>query len=192
MMTSADASASAPASASALAIASAPAAAHASATATAPAPATATALRIEVPGVPAPQGSKAPWGGEANVRTRPWRAAVSWAALEAMREGGCQLLAGPVRVFVEFRFARPRSHYGRGRNADVLRPSAPRLVARTPDLDKLVRAVADALSGIVYRDDAQVAELRAVKLYGTPGATIEVSAAEGPGRPQGEVCGGGL
>ena len=35
-----------------------------------------------------------------------------------------------------------------------------------PDLDNLVKGVADALNGIVYRDDAQIAETVMQKCYG--------------------------
>jgi hypothetical protein len=35
-----------------------------------------------------------------------------------------------------------------------------------PDIDKLVRAVLDGLTDVVYRDDEQVTSLTAVKQYG--------------------------
>jgi len=37
--------------------------------------------------------------------------------------------------------------------------------AMMPDIDKLVRAVMDSLSGLAYRDDAQVIILTASKVY---------------------------
>lgn len=37
--------------------------------------------------------------------------------------------------------------------------------AMMPDIDKLVRAVMDSLTGIAYRDDAQVIILTASKVY---------------------------
>jgi crossover junction endodeoxyribonuclease RusA len=45
-----------------------------------------------------------------------------------------------------------------------------------PDLDKLVRAVLDALSEAgVWRDDAQVVSVVARKAYGSaPGLTVEI------------------
>ena len=36
-----------------------------------------------------------------------------------------------------------------------------------PDLDNVVKAVLDALNGVVYRDDAQVVNLVATKRYAT-------------------------
>jgi crossover junction endodeoxyribonuclease RusA len=48
-------------------------------------------------------------------------------------------------------------------------------VVGSPDIDKVCRAVLDALTGILYRDDAQVVALSAVKTYadgyGAPGTT---------------------
>ena len=35
-----------------------------------------------------------------------------------------------------------------------------------PDVDNLAKLVMDALNGIAYRDDSQVAELRTLKIYG--------------------------
>jgi len=44
-----------------------------------------------------------------------------------------------------------------------------------PDLDKLIRAVLDGLTAIAYKDDAQVTEIRAVKIYGDrPGVEIQI------------------
>jgi Holliday junction resolvase RusA-like endonuclease len=49
-----------------------------------------------------------------------------------------------------------------------------------PDLDNIVKAVSDAMNGVVYADDAQVIAVDAVKLYapqGSPG-WIEVAVRE--------------
>ena len=75
-----------------------------------------------------------------------------------------------------FTFIRPRWHYGRR----GLRPSAPLGHAVRPDLDKLARAVLDALVGAgVIRDDAQVAELHATKGYGErPGLAVALRSLE--------------
>ena len=121
-------------------------------------------VAFTVHGVPAPQGSKNPWGGEANPRTRPWRAAVSAAAAEEMGEEG--VLLGPVEVRVTFRFPRPKAHYRTGKNADLLRDTAPTFHTSYPDLDKLQRAIGDSLTGVVLRDDKQIARWVVAKEYG--------------------------
>jgi Holliday junction resolvase RusA-like endonuclease len=45
-----------------------------------------------------------------------------------------------------------------------------------PDLDKLVRAILDSLTGVVWRDDAQVVDIVARKVYAeTPGVDIAIT-----------------
>lgn len=138
-------------------------------------------ITFTVPGIAAPQGSKAPWGAESNPNTRPWRATVAAAAREAMvakGEGWTSLqhpLASPVSLVVRFTFPRPKSHYGTGRNANTLKDSAPNLHAVKPDLDKLLRAIGDAVTGIVVRDDSQISQVFATKEYGSPAAVVTVS-----------------
>lgn len=128
-----------------------------------------------VAGVPAPQGSKNPWGGEANPRTRPWRAAVTAAAHEAMGERVPTL--GPVKVRARFYFMRPKSHFGSGRNAAIVKDSAPDFHTTFPDLDKLQRAIGDSLTGVVVRDDKQIAAWDVEKIYSeSAGVFIRVEA----------------
>lgn len=118
-------------------------------------------------GTPAPQGSKTPWGTESNPRTRPWRDTVAHDAREA-KNG--EPLEGPLSLHVVFWFPRPKSHFGTGRNAGVLKESAPKFVIAKPDLDKLVRAVGDALTTAgVWRDDSQAVMVTASKRYVEPG-----------------------
>ncbi|HXM54682.1 MAG TPA: RusA family crossover junction endodeoxyribonuclease [Candidatus Dormibacteraeota bacterium] len=143
-------------------------------------------LSFEVPGEPQPQGSSRAFKHRHtgrvmvtsdNARLRPWRDAVCWHARQAMAGG--RSLAGPVGVTIEFSFARPAGHFGkRG-----LRPSAPPEHVVRPDLDKLVRAVLDALSEAgVWRDDAQVTELVVRKKYDDlPFAMVEVTARDAGG-----------
>src|SRR5690606_25696178 len=66
-----------------------------------------------------------------------------------------------------FTLARPRSHYRTGRNAHLLRDSAPARPTGAPDLSKLARATEDALTEAgVWKDDAAVVEYRRLaKVY---------------------------
>jgi crossover junction endodeoxyribonuclease RusA len=136
-----------------------------------------TQLAITILGEPAPQGSKTRAGTgmrEANPATAPWRATVTAAASEAMT--GRLPLVGPLEIRAVFVFPRPASHWGTGRNIQRLKPSAPAYRSSKPDLDKLLRAIGDALTGIAFRDDAQLVIVRAEKHYGSPPcAHIEVS-----------------
>jgi crossover junction endodeoxyribonuclease RusA len=128
---------------------------------------------LVVLGKPVPQGSKRVFNGHVvevnSVALNDWRREIrqSFAAL------GREPALGPVCVTLDFFFARPAGHYGK----KGLRPSAPSLPGVRPDLDKLVRAVLDALTGVAFRDDAQVVTLVARKHYADeapPGLVLEV------------------
>ena len=77
-------------------------------------------------------------------------------------------MRGPVAMTFVFYFARPRGHFGIGRNINRLRASAPEHMTTMPDVDKLVRCTLDALVGVLIKDDAQVVNLGAGKRYGEP------------------------
>jgi Holliday junction resolvase RusA-like endonuclease len=111
------------------------------------------------------------------TKSRPWKALVSDAAIQAMAtqepDSEGKLLDGPLLLELTFWMPRPKGHYGSGKNAGKIRGSAPRFPTVKPDLLKLARAVEDALTGIVYRDDAQIATEVLQKAYGEP-ARVEV------------------
>jgi len=126
-------------------------------------------------GQPAAQGSKRHVGNGVMLETNPnlksWRSVVAAACpMEAP-------LACGVSLTVEFRYSRPKSHYGRRNGQPYLKGSAPIYKASAPDLDKLIRAVNDALKGIAFVDDALVVHIKASKLYthGTVGAYIMIT-----------------
>lgn len=121
-------------------------------------------------GLPAPGGSKKAFrhrysnkivvvdaGGK---RTKAWRAIVAAAAREAMAD--LHLIEPPLMLCIEFRMPRPKSHLDRdGR----LRAGAPWVPIVAPDLTKLLRSTEDAMTGIVYRDDALIVEQHIHKAY---------------------------
>ena len=87
-------------------------------------------------------------------------AAKHWSPLEAA--------SGAIAAKVTFFFARPKGHYGTGRNEGKLKESAPEypISKGRNDLDKLLRLIFDAMTGVVYEDDAQVCSLEgADKVY---------------------------
>lgn len=126
-------------------------------------------LSFTVLGTPAPQGSKVRtrFGmREDNPATKPWRQDVAWQAREAY--GAEDPYDGPVHVTCLFVFARPKAHYRTGKHAGELRPDAPAWCDRKPDADKLARAIGDALSSIVVRDDSRIVAWSIEKRYGAP------------------------
>lgn len=133
------------------------------------------AVAFTVPGVPGTAGSKRAFvrAGRAVIvdacrRHTEWRAHVRHAASAV--HGG-PLLDGPLVLVVAFRFARPAGHYGRR----GLRPTAPPVPWGRPDTTKLLRALEDALTGVLWVDDARIVDQYATKRYAdAPGADVAV------------------
>jgi Holliday junction resolvase RusA-like endonuclease len=128
-----------------------------------------------VAGTPIAQGSKTLMRNrmiDSNPKLQPWRNAV---ALEARRFGQNKI-TGPVRLSVSFMFERPKSHLTKS----GLAKHAPLQPIYKPDLDKLTRAVGDALSVNCHllQDDSQITEINATKRYclgsEEPGALIQI------------------
>lgn len=120
-------------------------------------------ITFTVFGKPAPQGSmrafmrpgmRFPVVTSDNAATRPWRQEITATAI-ALKVLPFEKNI-PVEITLNFYFARPKS--ANKRKGMTVRP----------DLDKTVRAVFDALKGVLLHDDAQVVEVHARKHYGGP------------------------
>ncbi len=123
-----------------------------------------TTITVVVFGLPAPQGSKRHVGRgvlvESSAKVRPWRLAVKSVVEDVI--GDRPPLTGPLTVVLIFTLPKPASAPKRRRTWPNKRP----------DLDKLIRAVFDAVteSG-AWLDDAQVVSIDAEKTYtGDPDA----------------------
>jgi Holliday junction resolvase RusA-like endonuclease len=106
---------------------------------------------------------------EDNPKAGDWKKEVARNAAEAMvaaRQD--ELWDGPLGLALVFTRMRPKGHFGTGRNAGVLKPGAPAHPTTKPDTTKLVRGVEDAMTGVIWRDDAQVVEQSVMKRYGSP------------------------
>ena len=136
-------------------------------------------INFFVPGIPATQGSKKWVGGHRIIDTckslPQWRKDVATIArLNAPKKP----LAKNYNIYMRLYFylPRPKSHYGTGRNAGKLKTSAP-AVPRGKDLTKMLRAVEDSLSGIIFEDDDQVAMQLTTKNYADccePGVRVKI------------------
>jgi crossover junction endodeoxyribonuclease RusA len=127
-------------------------------------------MRIEVAGIPAPQGSKRHVGGgrmvEQSRAVGPWREAVR-AETQRVSDGIPPFTWG-VGVGIVFRLPRPKSL-----------PARFTVPAKRPDLDKLCRSVLDGLvAGGAITDDSLVVSIHATKRFATPdhppGCTITI------------------
>ncbi len=90
---------------------------------------------------------------------------------------GRALFDGPLDLSVRFFRPRPSGHFNAKRELNAQGRRMPYPTTK-PDTTKLLRAVEDALIGVVLRDDAQIVGQVACKLYGEPArCEITVSAA---------------
>lgn len=115
-----------------------------------------------------PNGATIPAGtAESRKRMDTWRMDIRNEARRAMGERPA--LTGPVRLFVEFAFLPPKSL--------PKRYVGWVMHTKKPDVDKLFRALSDALTGIVWRDDSQVCMSAINKVYawdGVSGAVVSI------------------
>jgi Holliday junction resolvase RusA-like endonuclease len=113
-------------------------------------------LQFAVEGLPQPQGSITVYNGHptsANKHLKPWRAAVVAKAWDAVANSGWPTTEGPVEVSLAFVLPRGKT----------VRREFPTV---RPDIDKLARALLDAMTtAAVYRDDSQVIGLFVTKHY---------------------------
>jgi len=100
-----------------------------------------------------PKGAKFPVVTSDNPKVKGWRQLVAEAASRTL-DGPGHLMDGAVGVQAEFYLPRPKS---------LGKKDKPHLTR--PDSDKLTRAVLDALTGVVWRDDSQVVGLVVTKAY---------------------------
>lgn len=119
-------------------------------------------IKFSVDGIPVAQGSMKVINGRVlHARGSDliyWRSAIALKCAEQNR----QPLEGAIKIKLDFRLIRPKS---------VKRT----LPTKYPDLDKLIRAALDALTGVGYVDDSQVVEVTASKRYGVAGVDVEIS-----------------
>ena len=126
-----------------------------------------------VPGRPRATGSMRAVGPgvmiEQNPHVKEWRARVAGFASDAM--SGAVPIQSPVRVTALFLYDRPKSHYRTGRNAGELRETAPAFPGSRNfgDLDKLLRAVFDAMVGVALHDDSLVVAVTSRKDFADHG-----------------------
>ena len=117
-----------------------------------------------------PRGMKFPIVTESNRKAKAWAQLVAEGASRALgQQLEPKILTTPIRVTIAFYLPRPKKYQRRGL-----------AVANTkkPDIDRLLRSVLDALTEVLYLDDAQVVEVVAMKRYAdvdvAPHVTIRV------------------
>ena len=139
-------------------------------------------LQVSADGVPRPQGSKKAFvcGGKAVLveqadGLKEWRDHVASSASAHMQYRGLECLE-KTPISVKLAFAMPRTK--------SMKPTDGLEMVQRPDIDKLERAILDALTGVVFKDDSQVCALHAVKRRCAPGEPpnvfVQVEPVKGP------------
>ena len=137
------------------------------------------AIEFWVPGKPQTAGSKRGFVTgkraivvDANPKTKSWQAMVAGFARDVYSG---PLLDGPLSVTFVFFHLRPKNHYRTGKFSGILRDDAKIAPTGIPDVLKLARAAEDALSGVIYRDDAQIVDEHLYDRYGPkPGLAVSI------------------
>lgn len=141
-------------------------------------------IEFFVPGVPKPAGSKRAFRNAKTGRIivtddckkgKDWRGDVRFVATTAVGDDASPL-DGPLYLYVDFHMPRPKGHFGR----NGVKASAPAYPTSKPDATKLLRCIEDALTGILWRDDAQIVMQSVSKIYADkqPGARVRVGRME--------------
>jgi Holliday junction resolvase RusA-like endonuclease len=127
-------------------------------------------VTVIVAGVPVTQGSMkaVPIGGGHSRVTHSngskidsWRRSIVDAIHRQLGEE-IRLLEGPVSLSASFRLPRPASLPKRRRTW----PTG----ARSGDVDKLLRCLGDAITGVLIDDDSRIVDARVTKDWANPGA----------------------
>lgn len=137
-------------------------------------------IQFNVPGQPVGKGRPriGKVGAHARMfmpaKTVSYESTVALAASQAMQ--GRELIDGPVRVLMSM-FCQIPASWSRKKQEQALagqiRPTT------KPDADNVIKAIFDAINGVVWRDDVQVVELGVSKVYGAvPGVSVHVSPLE--------------
>ncbi len=103
---------------------------------------------------------------DAGKKNKDWKAVCAVYARAFMQ--GHEPFYDDVKVEFTFFLKRPQGHYGSGKNAAVLKPSAPPRPRVKPDVLKLMRSTEDALTSIVWVDDSANIRVCGEKVYATP------------------------
>jgi len=91
----------------------------------------------------------------------------SFATQAALKRPG-EPLNGALRLKLIFYMPRPKNHYRTGKYAHLLKEASPHYHTSAPDTSNLIKLVEDALNGMYWTDDRQIAQVEAEKRYCKP------------------------
>lgn len=95
--------------------------------------------------------------------------AENWVKSCAVEQVGTPMLIGPIRLTVSIGVSVPKSWTKKKQAAamqQTIRPTG------KPDADNMAKLIADALNGIVWKDDSQIVDLSVIKNYSAKPFTL--------------------
>jgi Holliday junction resolvase RusA-like endonuclease len=102
--------------------------------------------------------------------SKTWRTSVREAAMDAIRKvNWIKPEEEPIKLNINFFLERPAIHYKANLRTRPMKDSAPFFHTKKPDLLKLTRSTEDALTGLIWRDDSQIAQELLDKRYSNDG-----------------------
>jgi Holliday junction resolvase RusA-like endonuclease len=128
-------------------------------------------ITVMLDGAPVPKARARFGRGHAYTpaTTRGFTHDLGWSARAAM--AGRKPLTGAVTITALFELpipsAWPKARHAAAITGDI-RPAV------KPDLDNFLKAVLDAINGIVIIDDSQIVEIAARKIYGAPKTVLTI------------------
>lgn len=130
-------------------------------------------LSFTIPGEPVAKGRPraSVHGGVVRMRTPEktvsYEAQVKWFALQAMESvdsmGRLLLANQPISLSVRAVFGIPK---GWSKRRVAACAEIPEFCVKRPDADNIAKIIGDALNGVVWGDDSQVARIALEKVYG--------------------------
>ena len=125
-------------------------------------------LMFEIPGSPIGQGRPkfSTINGYAKAydpeKSRNYKAYVKMLATQAMKENDFEMITGPCAIQIFAFFDVPKSKSKKFKEAALEGKERP---TKKPDADNIVKAILDALNGLIYKDDSCIVDLHCIKYY---------------------------
>ncbi len=123
-------------------------------------------MTIQIAPYPAPRPRVTRFGTYNSPKYTEWKQTLA----SLVRKQYTTITLSPVELEIVFIFTKPKSWSKK-------KAQSTRLHTIKPDIDNLAKAVMDALTGVIYKDDGQVCKLNLCKQYGAK-ESIELNITE--------------
>ena len=95
-------------------------------------------------------------------KSRNYKAYIRMLATQVMKDSGFTMIEGPCVLRIDAYFEVPKSKSKKFKEAALEGKERP---TKKPDADNIVKAILDALNGLMYKDDSCIVDLHCIKYY---------------------------